>query len=384
MDVPKVEGKELALELLGVDLGPLCVQVLELRDQHSAQQKQTRDADLPIWDWIWIFFDYLDYSIIVAPDIKTMDFRRVHVVLLVVLLALTTTVWCREMGRPTLSDVGTSSYTEINKKLDEFFTAELGDMLGCDEQYLGVASGWVDSWSWASAEERVSEPIRWNATVDTPNGLAVAPLEALKLMLYLIDPISSTSVVENCVEAAQAQLATFNASIDPEFFFSLTIGEWEKAYDMGAYRRDLETSFSVPTEDGGTESVSFSADSLVRVDIAPGSWFLPSFPYVARTARVEANEGYCPKGALTVADCFFDVANGGLWTSMPSGLIITSNCVVETKVVSPGGNYNGTTTCQKDQPELVGVVIERMPIRTQRMCPCASHPPITDDCVWTS
>merc|ERR1711991_1081187 len=97
------------------------------------------------------------------------------------ILTLTNVVWGRDMGQPTLSNIGSSSsYIEINKKLDEFFTAELGELVGCDEQYLGVASGWVDSWSWEEAEERVSEPIRWNATVDEPNGLAVPPLGALK------------------------------------------------------------------------------------------------------------------------------------------------------------------------------------------------------------
>jgi len=197
------------------------------------------------------------------------------------------------------------------------------------------------------------------------------------LYQFLLEEAQPTSAVQtNCWSSAYRALKGYNDSTAPLYYESLDYSTWIENYDAGEYRTSaLHFSFNATDNSSQTtpwQLVAFNASTFVRVDVKPREWYTPSLPFLLSGARTGSN-GLC-RGER-IGHCFFDEVTG-LWTGMISGLMIVSDCTINTQFPHGSGN----TTCMPGIPYIAAHIIQRMPVR-DAFCPCAPPKPyITPFC----
>jgi len=173
-------------------------------------------------------------------------------------------------------------------------------------------------------------------------------------LMMLTTAIAKNSEAIDCQNHALRKWRQFSNTTLPLYRKNLDVNTWENRVYYGAYQFPLEIENTLIDEDGHKTYSKFTSKTLVRVDVKPTEWFVPSAVWHLRDASGEfgpfSEYMFSPRGWLN---------------SITSGMIIVSDIQVVTKTT----HGSGTITSPTGSPRIIAYVIKRLPIR-EPFCPC--------------
>jgi hypothetical protein len=262
-------------------------------------------------------------------------------------------------------------YKKTNQVILSQLTPLVASSLNANERLATIGPGYIAPWIYNNQYESIAALKRWPGDEDPLPGIAGDVISMYDGFL-LTEANPKTPEQVNCVLSARKAYNAWNFenTTAPPWYLDMDDRTWESNFDKGNYRTPFkfQANYSV----GGITSVmTYRGQGLLRVNVQPREWYLPSVPYGLRDSRVQGL--LCPN-KTRVSECFF-ADNGGIFNAITTGFIVAANIVIVTNVTEPDGSkVGGVTTSKSDIPNILAWVIARMP-QWAPLCPCFEDNP---------
>jgi len=210
----------------------------------------------------------------------------------------------------------------------------------------------------------------WDRFYDFPN--YYLPISQVYSSFLLSAANTWTDDQTNCLLSARDSLTNFGwykkNNTAPLYYEDLDVYHWQHNFAVGAYQQPFGCARSWRDTKGVLHTVKMKAFGLIRVNVQPREWYLPSVPFGLRNSPLRQST-VCDSRFQSVQQCFFD--SGGYFTAITTGFLVAVNV----SVIESSPNLNSTITSPRSQPAIIAWIIARMP-QWAPLCPCSDTDPI--------